>query len=297
MLRFSILSLVILPWFFIPINANGSPLIRELLDAGHICVFFVIGWMSYPLVQAKSVNKTIILLTLTLIASVVIELVQESVGRAFQYEDIVRNFIGMVLSLVLRSLLVAESLLEKVFKSGWLIAFTILCYVEIAPLLRLLAGQVFFVVQAPVLASFDYAFEQQNWYPMGSKLVTKAGALWVTSNAENRYSGTVFKDFPKDWREYTSLNITLENPETDTFEISVKITDLSHDMNYRSYEQRFNHQIELKPGLQPIVLPMASIGNGPVDRKLDMTHISRLEIFFTASGDERSFAIHHIEFQ
>lgn len=294
-MRYAVVTLLILPWFFIRIDAYGSPLINELLDGGHVGVFFILGWALFPLLQRSRMRNSLILLGLTLVVSFAIELIQDQVGRAFQYEDIVRNFLGMGLSLSLRLLLVAKSLRAKVSSASLLLVVMLLCFLELAPLLRLLAGQAYFVAQRPVLASFDYAFERQNWSATRSLLTQKDGSLWITSNPGSRYSGAMFRDFPKDWSGYTQLNIELENPEAAGYEITVKITDFTHDKGQHSYQQRFNYRIELTPGADNIEIPMSLIKSGPVDRELDLSHINRIEIFFSDAGESRSFVIHHLE--
>ena len=293
-LRYAIVTLLILPWFFVRIDAYGSPLVNELLDGGHIGVFFILGWALFPLLQRSRLRNSVILLSLTLVVSFAIELIQDQVGRAFQYEDIVRNFLGMGLSLSLRLLLVAKSVRAKVSSTGLLLTVLLLCVLELAPLLRLLAGQAYFVAQRPVLASFEYAFERQNWSATRSTLEQKTGALWITSKSGAPYSGTMFRDFPKSWRAYSALAVTLENPGQDAYELTLKITDLKHDKGQHSYQQRFNLRINLEPGLQTLEVPISDIENGPVDRLLNLDEINRIEVFFSHKGDARTFVIHDL---
>lgn len=80
-----------------------------------------------------------------------------------------------------------------------------------------------------------------------------------------------------DWRGYETLEfeIILLNPVS--AHINLRVHDSGHN---HAYDDRFNAELLLEPGLNRFKLPLVQIKNAPTGRQLDMSAINSI-IFFT----------------
>lgn len=291
LIRYGLFALCFMPLFFIRIQSNGSPFVGELLDGAHIGVFFVVGWVLFPLISGTFTRKSIYLVVITAIASLLIEGIQESVGRAFQVDDIIRNFIGLALGLSLRIRLKSTTPESKRFANiGFAICVTIFL-VERFPLVKLMAAQAYFRINAPVLADFDHEFEMMNWKANYSQIAYENGALVLYTTPDKHYSGVFFRDFPADWRRYSTLHVKIENVQDSPQTLTLKITDLTHDLGVHHYDERFNQAFILKPGENHITVAIDDIERAPKSRLLNISEISRVDLFLSEPGNGEIFRI------
>ena len=88
---FSILSVL----FFIPIPAfMKGKLGSAILNTGHIIFFCIFAIGFYRFTKGKNRTRIPRFLFIVFLLSVLVELLQSSVGRAFQWDDILRNILG-----------------------------------------------------------------------------------------------------------------------------------------------------------------------------------------------------------
>lgn len=95
-IAFSILSVL----FFIPIppfiqNKLGS----AILNTGHIIFFCMFAIGFYRFTKGKNRTRIPRFLFIVFLLSVLVELLQSSVGRSFQWDDILRNILGTILGI------------------------------------------------------------------------------------------------------------------------------------------------------------------------------------------------------
>ncbi|WP_100658583.1 hypothetical protein [Alteromonas flava] len=277
--RYAVLALCFSPLFFIHLESYGSPFINALHNGAHIGVFFVVGWALLPLFHARIRTRIAILVVATLVGSLLIEGIQEAVGRAFQWIDIYRNFIGLGLGIALRARLYVVEKHKKTIANLALVCLSVIFLIDRATFIKLAVGQVYFSLNAPVLAEFDYAFEQANWRTFATAKHIHQGELIVTVNEDRSYAGVAFTDFPANWNEYSGLVVEVDNPNSANISLTVKITDRQHDVGVHHYDERYNGHWSLPPGRSTLEIPIADIQSGPKHRLLNIGAINRIDFF------------------
>ncbi|WP_124748951.1 hypothetical protein [Alteromonas facilis] len=297
MARYAVVALCFLPLFFIHIESYGSPFINALLDGAHIGVFFVVAWAVFPLIGGRIRRRIVILFAATAVASLAIEGIQDTVGRAFQWSDILRNLIGLGLGIALRTRLHVSSRQHKRWANSAILLFIAMFMFERATLLKLVAGQAYFLIKAPVLASFDYPFEAINWGAHGAEMHVENGTLRVSTLPNRMYAGVSFKDFPAQWLNFNSIEVIVENPQDKPVEMTLKITDREHEMGIHNYDDRYNGRLLIAPGLNKLTIPLSDIETAPLHRALNLQQVARIDLFLSQRSNGESFFLHHLALQ
>lgn len=93
---FSILSVL----FFIPVpEFMKGKLGSAILNTGHIIFFSVFAIGFYRFTKGKNRTRIPRFLIMVFLLSILVELLQSSVGRSFQWDDILRNILGSILGI------------------------------------------------------------------------------------------------------------------------------------------------------------------------------------------------------
>lgn len=85
----------------------------------------------------------------------------------------------------------------------------------------------------------------------------------------------MYEPYP-DWRGYETLVVELFHTAAETQKFSLLVHDVHH--NHR-YDDRFNLDLQLKPGFQRIVIPLSDIQRAPHARQMDMSQIAGFRLF------------------
>ena len=290
-LLYSCLSVSFACLFLIRFESTASPFISELLDAGHIGVFFIFGWLLLPKISGDLKRRISVLVLVTMIASFTIEITQELVGRAFEWLDIVRNYLGLGLGVALRSYFLTSVKSNRRRAILACLGLIVLIFLATNRLLQLAVGQVYFQINMPVLADFKHQFETANWQGRYAKIRYTDAGLLVEADSTKKFSGAFFHDFPSNWSDYQNLHINIHSRQPDVLSLTLKITDLEHERGSHHYDERYNGKLSLLPGNNQFAIPLSVIQSAPKHRNLDMQQIKRLELFLTDADDSDSFVI------
>ena len=95
------------------------------------------------------------------------------------------------------------------------------------------------------------------------------------------YPGVSFKHVPKNWKAYTALCVDVTNPGSTDVSLVLRIDDKEDALDY---EDRFNHRLTIKPGMNSVRIPVDSLVC-PSGRTLDTRRIHSL-MFFTVNPPE-----------
>ncbi|MDM7862109.1 hypothetical protein QTP81_16005 [Alteromonas sp. ASW11-36] len=297
LIRYGLVAVCFLPLFFVRIQSVGSPFINELLDGAHIGVFFIVGWVLFPLISGHVARRSLFLLFITALASIAIEGIQDTVGRAFQWADILRNFIGMGLAITLRWRLYVSTPSDKKLAGMMFFVIVAVFVYERFALAKLVALQAYFQINAPILASFDYSFEASSWQGNYALIEYTPGKLNVFTTADRHFSGVFFRDFPMNWQGYEHLIIRLENPNASPIRVTVKITDRMHEVGVHHYDERYNGGFTLSPGSNELIIPLTEIENAPKSRLLNLGEVARIDFFLSDKAQGEQFAIDYVALQ
>lgn len=290
-LRYFLVALCFVPLFFIRFQHTASPFFAELLDVGHIGVFFVVGWFALPMLAGGLLRKILVLITIVFLASIIIESLQEFVGRAFQWIDIARNYMGLGLSIALRTYFTTKGVRSKVTAVLGFVLLSVITLFECQTFLKLAAGKIYFQVKAPILADFKYQFEVESWKTKFARLELTDTGLLVQTEVERSFSSVFFRDFPSDWREFQKLHIDIENLQSQPLILNLKITDLEHEIGLHHYDERYNGVLNLSPGNNSFIIDLSAVKQAPKNRPVNMAEIKRIELFLNDLRGDVKFRI------
>lgn len=136
--------------------------------------------------------------------------------------------------------------------------------------------------QFPQLSSFESFADSWNW-SLGerSALQSRDGQFALHVQLPPlRFAGSTLRHFPSNWLGYGELRLSVFNPGVAPLPLSLRVHDRQHELGRQEYHDRFNYNFSAAPGWTDIVLPLSRIHSGPRERKLDLSAISALRIFY-----------------
>jgi hypothetical protein len=99
----------------------------------------------------------------------------------------------------------------------------------------------------------------------------------------SNYPGLTPKLKINDWSGYGAFCFDAYNPQKNAIPLVVRIDD---QRQYPIYEDRFNKEVLLQPGLNHISIPLSTLLTSGKRRRLNVTSISRV-LFFLSHPSER----------
>lgn len=277
----------------------------RLMDGSHCLVFAAV---SFLLLWIWGPNRLRAVGIVSAILVIAVELVQPLSGRTFGIEDVVNGLLGVIA-------VVSGSYLWSMKKeSGYRLVHFVLTLGAL--------GYAFFPAwtewqlvlfrqsQFPILGAFEDEHELSLWeplqkkrwknasfsLPLGEVSISKDFVQTGTKNLRivtrsDFYSGVVFQAEGQDWSTFQALSFQAYNPGT-AFTLRLRIDDLE---DCRNYNNRFNKQIVLEPGVNQIQIPTAEIVSGPTARKLKITAVQKVFFFVGPEEEEKVFYLDEVK--
>jgi len=90
-----------------------------------------------------------------------------------------------------------------------------------------------------------------------------------------KYPGLALKGPWPDWRDYQVLTLDVFSPAESSISLNLMIKDLED----ASFNDRYNRELRIRPGLNKIRIQMADIENSPANRLLDLSSIQVIHLF------------------
>lgn len=274
------------PFFFIGGPSEYSLEIhRRLWDFGHPAFFACVSLLSIGFGLIKNIRHFFIGLLIVFIASLSIEALQTFVGREASWLDISFNLSGYLLG----GFLLLTRFSQKIL-------LVVLIIAGLLPGLIKLAKSVMMVWvlwnSFPVLLSGQNYWEQQAW---GSDVKLQP----IDSAYQLDFSGKIYESadmmgFMQSWKPYKYLVLEITNPESESFELTLRISDKQHQMSIQSFEDRLNYRFTLEPGNQQLKIPMSQIEMAPANRKMDLHEIYLLKLFLPKDDKPRSLHLRRV---
>lgn len=275
----------------------GEPLptrsLRALWEFSHIAGFAALTLFLLWLAGQRCPNKALPPKTASLILSIVAllgiltEFYQPLFGRSFSPADLLRNLVGMITGCCLWLVFTRKS------RPALLTALTALVLAIPAtsgPISGWIdehqAKQDF-----PVLVDFNHSRQLSRFELPDQALFEiiktvqgrNAGRYPVAARG---WSGFSLEWFPRDWRNFDSLQVELHNRGSETLPMMCRVEDHRHDGRY---EDRFSHEFGLPPGSLALNLSLDDIAAAPQGRSMDMAKLSRLGCFAKSPGFSGDF--------
>lgn len=258
--------------------------LRELFNAGHTVLFFIISFVLYSLLhdsQRFSDIKIVYLLVLLigLLFGVTIEMLQGFLQRESSIDDIYRDFLGLmsgISALVLSRLAsMPDKIMLAVLSSG-------LLFVGMFSFLQISLHYVQRSDAFPLIIEFE-----KKWAT--SFMRFNNAVLLVDANAEGSkpkmfrvrfdagsYPGISIIEPEENWLSFNTLRFNVFSNNAADVELTLRIHDKEHNQNY---DDRFNRSFNIQPGLNEIVVNLNEVQSGPAGRKLDMENIAGITLF------------------
>lgn len=286
-----VLILCAVPLFFVGgVSAYAPDIYRRMWDLGH-AVFFAlvaINLVSWSII--KTHKQFVIALLMVFGMSLIIEKLQTYVGRNASWFDVLSNLSGFLLG---------YSFAQPLNK--WIVLLRSISIVGLSPgLWAVLKSFILLIVmwqQFPLLSG-GTSWEARAW--SGGAKVSRVAAHQNTQRVYRvGYSGIAYqaanlRGFVQPWSDYQKLVLQIENPSSEMFELTIRISDKQHELSKQKYSDRFNHRIELLPGWNQIEIPVEQIKNAPLGRTMNLAEIYILKLFLSEPGKAREIYLNKI---
>ncbi len=301
-------ALIALLFVFSP--PERTTLWKEIADFGHVPVFGLLSlvFLGISLLLFRDVISRrwlhyIIAFILTAVLGIITEAAQIPGPRDADVLDWLRDLLGAALFLIFygawdTSLLpmnMRQHLILRWLAVGLVAALLILAML---PVVTLAAAYDSRDNAFPHLCTFDAGWEKSFWKGLwGAKVdIVAAPAEWSDTNAGRvgrltfnpaKYPAFSIREPVGNWHGFAHLAFDVFVPADSHIVLALRVDDIHHD---NKYNDRYNAELRLQPGLNHIRIPLESIKRAPISRPMDMSHISSLTLF--ALSPNESFSVY-----
>lgn len=275
---------LICPLFFVggP-DVYSSVLLNNLWNYGHV-IFFAAALLLAVLIRPIPFGRAWLWIVLAIfILGVLIEFVQNFIGRDASWSDIAHNILGAFIALCWGQRATGSRYL--------LIGLRVLSVILMAPMMWLSAQLIYsnwqMRTQFPLINSFETRYELRQLANIGAHVSWSKSSNYASSGefslavklTADPYSGIKWVGRYGDWSRYSFFAVDVYNPSEEEMQVVLKIADLQHDRGSNALDDRFNHRISLNPGWNNLRVAMDEIRNAPARRKMRIDEVNCLEIF------------------
>lgn len=136
--------------------------------------------------------------------------------------------------------------------------------------------------QFPVLSGLENPLEMLRWHASSSAYRTHSMA-WqgccslAVQLQPGGFSGVSARHFRGDWRGFRTFHVDIHADHH--LRLTLRINDFEHEHSPQHYADRFNRQINLKPGWNSVNIPLSAILNGPAHRHMDLARMRDIGLY------------------
>jgi hypothetical protein len=105
------------------------------------------------------------------------------------------------------------------------------------------------------------------------------------------YPGMAFELPIHNWSGYKMLSLDIYNPQEEIIFLAMRIDDRKE---YPSFDDRYNNSFLLKPGMNHLNIPLASMATSGTKRNLNLRNIHRFLIFMAQPQKKYILYIDHV---
>jgi hypothetical protein len=266
---------------------------KHAWDIGHIIYFAFAAWLLSgwrPIARQSLARQWVAILCITFIAGTLIELMQHTVQRDVDINDVLRDLIGAVLVLSFGP--ASENVRSRQWRVLLQCTAVSMLLIQLWPLAISLLDEAIARARFPVLADFETPFEIDRWrgvpgLAVVSRPFASAGRALEIPLTTARYSGAGLFYFEGDWERFNSLEIDVFNPDEKPLSVVFRIHDRQHLQGGYRYEDRFNRRVLLNSGWNHVGFDLDEVASAPEQRKMDLGQIRGLGVFATSLREPR----------
>ncbi len=259
---------------------------KSVWNLGHILYYILVSYIvlrQWKRFSLKSFHVQLSgLFIFCMLSGVAIELIQVNFKRIPEWGDLWRDFLGILLGIVLfsESFKSVSPLTRRFIK----IIGVLFLMAEIIPSIRAVSDEMIARKQFPLLSGFETPWETDRWESDNrlnrrGDIVREGKYAASTLLTTERYSGLSLKYFPRDWSTYRFLRFSIFNTLDDTLYLTCRIHDRTHIENQQPFSDRFNKRLILEPGWNSWEIPVSEIRTAPLGRQMDLSRVYNLGFF------------------
>ena len=282
-----IVTVFIIVMLFFPISAD-SLWWRQALNSGHTFLFLFISFALYHQLRAiprLSDTRAIYIYLLVMLTGILlgglIELLQGYFYSELQRESSAGDFYNDIFGIISGLALVAFTHQRKLRNKFFSILFSVLfLLLGTSPLLQLSWDGIQQYVAMPFVTQMDKSWSKSFVRLHQVELLSTSknqGVNWYRLQFNRaKYPGISIIEPVQDWRSYKKLRFDVISENKHDVALVLRVNDDKHNQNY---DDRFNREIIIHPGLNEISINLAEVKEGPVGRELDMSRVADVKLF------------------
>jgi hypothetical protein len=222
------------------------------------------------------------LLLATLLLGLLVEIVQDRLGRSLSLADLAGDLLG-TLAVLACSTAARASLTRR--RLGLLRGTALLGLLLLPiPLVRALADEAAARRSFPVLAGFEFPGEASRW--AGSAEFSRTRGLARQGRHSLRvvlgtgpWSGIELRQLSHDWRGFHALRFSVFHSGPGPLTLRCRIHDGAHEAPGRPWTDRYNSSFTLAPGWNDLRIELEAVAAAPPDRRMDLGDVRHFGLF------------------
>lgn len=279
------LLLVSLPFFFVEDpTGDQDQLLPALWNLGHITYFFLGVIALRRHLDLRDWPHWLTVSIAVFLISIIIEYLQYGVGRDQGWEEIELNLMGAWLAIF------------------WLIPGGPQVWTGRVIATGLVIHQITLATQAgltdyrlrermPLITGLEMPYETAWWQGPVSRTddVSWSGdySLRVDFSTDS-HSGALLQTLPRKWTDYERLRFHVYNPYLTPMNLTLRIGDWLNRSQPLLYSDRYHLSFTVENGWNQVIVDLDKVASAPLDRTMDMSRITMLEVFATNLREPRT---------
>ena len=262
---------------------DESRLLQELEDSSHVLIFGLASLFLLPDRKAGWRVYLTVAVAVTVLG-ICTELMQGMEGKDAELGDVFRDAVGAAVFLAITGAYHHKC-------AAWMRRLIVL--VSIAVILSIFSPPILTTsaigyrwYRFPVIADFRSPLDTRLCSASNAHIlrvcVRTRFAVLIKFNKEAPFSTFAINGPFPDWSGYKSLCFRVSSDLPHPILLNLRIHDAQHN---NEFDDRYNAELQIKPGRNDIKIPVQAIEQSPVKRRMDMRAI-RAIVLFTGKPEE-----------
>jgi hypothetical protein len=235
---------------------------------------------------------------ISLIMSILTELMQAGLHRTADMVDVGRNLVGTLVAFAFTAR-PNNTTSTSYLRSARALSILMVIF-AIVPMFKAAADEWTARKQFPVLSDFETPFEIDRWSGDAAMSIDHAlhsqgkSSLRVVLDTTPLYPGVKLRFFPGNWLNYKFLYFSVFNPLEEPIYITCRIHDRLHAEGNQPYDDRFNESFLLSKGWRQIKISLDKVAHAPKKRIMDLRQIKEIGIFSKRLPQQKTIYIDNV---
>ncbi len=130
-------------------------------------------------------------------------------------------------------------------------------------------------------------------YSLSNKYPTSGQKCLKLELYPSPYPGVTLNEFNQVWSKYNTLKFDIYNSEDISLRLAIRIDDTKDP----SYDDRYNHSINLNPGMNHISILFSSLITTGTGRNINLSNIQKVILFLIQPREKRTLFLDDIRLE